>query len=68
MSGDVDITQLAARRERLGLSRQDLADLIGVNVATVWRWESGETQPIRLALRQLDEVLSRLESERIAAS
>ena len=32
-------------REKNGLSRSALAEVIGVRANTVWRWESGERQP-----------------------
>ncbi|CAM5535047.1 hypothetical protein GCM10010329_28820 [Streptomyces spiroverticillatus] len=38
-------TRSKARRERLGLTRRQLADRIGVHEVTVWRWESGEVGP-----------------------
>ena len=56
----------AERRTLLGLSRQQLADLIGVSMPTVWRWEHEQGSPGRLALMQLDQVLSRLEAEQAA--
>jgi DNA-binding transcriptional regulator YiaG len=56
--------ELTRRREALGLSRAELADLIGVNSATVWRWEEGRFNPSGLALRQLETTLRRLERRR----
>ncbi len=36
---------LRARRERLGLSREDFAKLAGVSASTIYNWESGSTRP-----------------------
>ena len=32
--------QIAATRKRLKMSQADLGRLLGVNIATVWRWEN----------------------------
>ena len=42
----------------LGLTQKRLADLLGVHLMTVWRWEAGRVAPhgpARLLLAQLDE-------------
>lgn len=46
MSGDYDIRErIAAWREYRKMSRQDLADEVGVSVAAVYQWEgTGEHQ------------------------
>ncbi|MBN9236032.1 helix-turn-helix domain-containing protein [Mesorhizobium hungaricum] len=36
---DLDIKQIRADR---GLTQRELADLAGVNLSTVWRWENGK--------------------------
>lgn len=62
-------TALRRRRERLGLSREDFAQLAGVSASTIYNWEQGATKPAgkRLAtlvsLRDLGkrEAQSRLE-------
>lgn len=38
-------TALRNRRERLGLSREDFALLVGVSASTLYNWESGRTKP-----------------------
>lgn len=43
---DIDVKQIRADR---GLTQKELADLAGVNLSTVWRWENG--QPPRGAAR-----------------
>jgi len=41
-------------RERLQLTQEAMAEALGVNYATVNRWENGWTAPSKLALRQID--------------
>ena len=57
----MDAHEITRRREALGLSRPALAREIGIDPATVWRWEEGKTTPSGLALRQLDQTFRRLE-------
>ena len=38
-------TALRARRERLGLSREEYSRLVGVSASTLYNWESGSTRP-----------------------
>ncbi len=52
---DIDVKQI--RHER-GITQRELADLVGVNLSTVWRWENG--QPPRGTARAL---LAQLSSE-----
>ena len=44
-------------RERLGMSMYELAEKMGVSVATVSRWETGEAVPITARLSTLADVL-----------
>jgi len=46
--------EIKALRERLGWSKQRLADEVGVRWITVNRWEHGVTAPSRLALLRLN--------------
>jgi len=39
--------RIAARREHLGLSQKQLADMCGVHVMTVSKWETGANAPSR---------------------
>jgi DNA-binding transcriptional regulator YiaG len=38
-------TALRARREKLDLSREEYARLVGVSASTLYNWESGSTRP-----------------------
>ncbi|MBU1708137.1 helix-turn-helix domain-containing protein [bacterium] len=40
-------------RQRLRLTQEDFAHMIGVTFSTVNRWENGKSQPNRIALRLL---------------
>jgi tetratricopeptide (TPR) repeat protein/transcriptional regulator with XRE-family HTH domain len=44
--GSAKRERLAERRKALGLTQEDLADLLGVERSTVVRWERGETEPL----------------------
>ena len=43
-------------RERLKLTQQDLAQQLGVSLATISRWEHGHNRPSKLARRQLERL------------
>lgn len=45
------------RRSELGLSQQQLADLINCVSGTVQNWESGKTMPDAVALAMLNQIL-----------
>ncbi|QAZ46787.1 helix-turn-helix transcriptional regulator [Mesorhizobium sp. Pch-S] len=49
----LDIKQI---RKNRGLTQKDLADLVGVNLSTVWRWENGQPPKgtARALLLQMD--------------
>jgi DNA-binding XRE family transcriptional regulator len=44
-------------RKKLGLSRSDLARLIGCSSRSIDRWEVGETEPQGIYINKLKEVL-----------
>ena len=45
--------QIRDLRQRLQLTQEDFAHMIGVTFSTVNRWENGKSQPNRIALRLL---------------
>lgn len=49
--------RIQARREALGLSRQALAEKLGVTRMTVWRLENGKTQVTVPELKQIAKAL-----------
>ncbi len=53
----VKLTRLRAARERKALTQQELADLAGVNRATVVRAESGQDEPFPRTTRKLAKAL-----------
>ena len=53
--------QLKKARERLGLSKSQMADLIRVDRATITRWESGS-----VAIPPIAEIAIKLTVERLA--
>ena len=62
MSGE----ELRRRREALGLSVFDLAYAFGVQLSSIYRWESGETKLKGLAAVGADTLLRELERKRRA--
>jgi len=56
--------EIARRRMDLGLSVAALARELGVDPATIWRWEKGKAMPHGLSVRQLDATFRRLERNR----
>ena len=57
---------LAQRRKALGLTQEQLADLLDVDRTTVARWERGETQPLPWLRPKLAKAL-KVSTERIEA-
>ena len=43
-------------RVRKGLTQQDFAQLLGVSLSTVQRWEKGKTRPSRLARQRMRQI------------
>lgn len=57
--------RVQARRERLGLTRQELATAAQVDTATLWAVETGKTTaPRRLTLDALERALDEAEDAR----
>lgn len=64
--------ELRARREALGLSQPQLADLLGVTQATISRWEKGERSPenwpgIHVLLCEWEDLAMQVEDEAVEA-
>lgn len=51
--------RLKAIRRARGLSRQKLAELIGIDESTLWKWErrGEQTRPARKVVRKIEEFL-----------
>lgn len=54
-------TDIRRRRERLGWSRENLADRLCVTATTVYRWETGRVDPSRAYQRLMDQVFAQAE-------
>jgi predicted ATPase/DNA-binding CsgD family transcriptional regulator/transcriptional regulator with XRE-family HTH domain len=60
--------RLRGLRERLGLSQERLAALLGVSFASVNRWERAATKPAPAMIARLDELEGRLAGPPLGAS
>jgi putative transcriptional regulator len=49
----MDADRIKALRQRMELTQEDFAHLIGVTFSTVNRWENGRSRPNRIASRLL---------------
>lgn len=52
-----DSARVAARRQELGLTNEQLAQLVGATLRTVQRWQDGSNAPSGLQLLRLAKVL-----------
>jgi transcriptional regulator with XRE-family HTH domain len=50
-----DVANLDEVRTQLQLRWEELADILGVDHATLWRWRHGEARPRPLALSRLQQ-------------
>jgi putative transcriptional regulator len=50
---NMEPSRIRELRQRLRLTQEDFAHMIGVTFSTVNRWENGKSQPNRIALRLL---------------
>ena len=50
-------------REKVGLSQKELADKVGVQENTVWRWENGKSIPSLATAKKISEILNTTERE-----
>lgn len=58
--------RVANLREALDLSQRELAEVLGVDEASVRYWEGGRRQPSRLARRALTALLQAADRARLA--
>ena len=56
--------ELRRWRESHGLTLQQLGDLVGVELNTVWRWEKGERSPNKFTRPLLEKAIARIERRR----
>jgi len=49
----MDAQRIRELRQRLMMTQEDFAHMIGVTFSTVNRWENGKSQPNRIAVRLL---------------
>ncbi len=61
---DIDVKKI---RADMGITQKELADLAGVNLSTVWRWENG-SPPRGPALRFLENLGASSPKEKDAAA
>ena len=57
-SDEFDTSRLAELKNELNLTREQLAELLGVTANTVWNWETGRTTPFpenRKKIRELEQ-------------
>ena len=45
-------------KSQAGLSNEDLVDLLGVSLRTIYRWEKGETLPKRVVFEYLEQLIN----------
>ena len=50
---------IKSNRERLGMTKKELADACHVSLGAIWRWESGESYPQIRCRKPLLDILSR---------
>ena len=69
MANDKGFAQrLRDLRKRAGFSQTELAQLVGVSLLTIFRWENAERQPRLEEIKKLAEVLHVSESELLNGS
>ena len=62
MTKETDVKKM---RQRLGLTQDEFAVKLGVAPYTVRRWESGKTQPSRMAKRLLKIIQEEMYSHQV---
>jgi DNA-binding transcriptional regulator YiaG len=59
----VTSTQIKGLRKRLGLTQQQLADMIAATQVTVARWETGANEPKGAYLKALKELATKAKTK-----
>jgi DNA-binding transcriptional regulator YiaG len=59
----MDADRIRMLRQRMQLTQEDFAHLIGVTFSTVNRWENGKSTPNRIASRLLVGLEKKLKSQ-----
>lgn len=49
--------QIRMARERLGMSREELAAKVGCSAVSIWKWETGRTLPLPAFRKRLERLL-----------
>jgi DNA-binding transcriptional regulator YiaG len=62
-SSRMDAERIRTLRQRMQLTQEDFAHLIGVTFSTVNRWENGKSTPNRIAARLLAGLEKKLKSQ-----
>ena len=50
-------TEIENLRIKAGMSRELLADKLGVSATTIYRWEKGSRRPARIYLKEISRIL-----------
>jgi DNA-binding transcriptional regulator YiaG len=64
----MDAERIRAIRQRLQMTQEDFAHMIGVTFSTVNRWENGKSAPNRIALRLLRGLEKKVKPEHAATA
>ena len=51
------ITNLKELREKKGLTREDLASMIGVSLVSIYNWESGKRRMHKVFQKKIEKIL-----------
>ena len=54
------LDQMFFEKNRVGLTLTDIADLIGVDVRTICRWQSGTNKPIQAHIRMIRRTIDKM--------